>query len=477
MKENLLQTYSIQDNKIIFKDRVNLDVYIDAIKFNIDKTSLFKLAARKNKKRGFLFVSTVLGKHIPVSPNISLLFGRLLALVYSNCILKKENLICDEIKYLTNEYGKLNVLENSCNITNDKYLLINKRLGELYKREVEDKINIDEKTLFIGFAETATGLGHSVYENFTGKISYIHTTRESLKDIDLSLDFQEEHSHATEHFLFGDISNFEKIVLIDDEFTTGNTTLNFIKEIKKKFGIEKFTLLSILDWRTEKHLSNMHEFCIENSVDITFESILKGTIEITDDSNDIKEIIEEDKKHHIEFQDFQIEKIKISHLNWNRIEVYNPDIDRKVNYLKNTGRFLLDIQKEDKDFFDYSVATIKKILEEEKILNERLLFLGTEEFIYIPMKIASYFDNAYFQSTTRSPIYQSNELSYGVKNSIEFMNPYKKNIKNFLYNLKDNFYDGVILFFEKSIEEDDVKDLISGLKAYGIKNIYIVDFD
>ena len=82
MKENLLQTYSIQDNKIIFKDRVNLDVYIDAIKFNIDKTSLFKLAARKNKKRGFLFVSTVLGKHIPVSPNISLLFGRLLALVY-----------------------------------------------------------------------------------------------------------------------------------------------------------------------------------------------------------------------------------------------------------------------------------------------------------------------------------------------------------------------------------------------------------
>ncbi len=477
MKENLLQTYSTQDNKIIFKDRVNLDVHIESIKFNINKTSLFKLAARKNKKRGFLFVSTVLGKHIPVSPNISLLFGRLLALVYSNCILKKENLICDEIKYLTNEYAKLNILENSCNITNDKYLLINKKLGELYKREVEDKITVDEKTLFIGFAETATGLGHSVYENFSGKVSYIHTTRESLKDINLALDFQEEHSHATEHFLFGDIRNFEKIVLIDDEFTTGNTTLNFIKEIKEKFGIEKYTLLSILDWRTEKHLSNMREFCIANSLEITYESILKGTIEITGDSKDIKENIEVDKKHNIDVQDFKVEKIKISHLNWNRIEVYNTDIDRKVNYLKNTGRFLLDIQKDDNDFFDYSVSIIKSFLEEKKILNERLLFLGTEEFIYIPMKIASCFDNAYFQSTTRSPIYQSNELNYGVKNSIEFTNPYKKNIKNFLYNLKDNFYDVAILFFEKSLEENDVKDLISGLEGYGIKNIYIVDFE
>lgn len=43
---------------------------------------LFQMAARINKKRGFLFVSTILGKHLPISPAVSLAGGCALAARY-----------------------------------------------------------------------------------------------------------------------------------------------------------------------------------------------------------------------------------------------------------------------------------------------------------------------------------------------------------------------------------------------------------
>lgn len=43
---------------------------------------LFQMAARMNKRRGFLFVSTILGKHLPVLPAISLAGGCALAARY-----------------------------------------------------------------------------------------------------------------------------------------------------------------------------------------------------------------------------------------------------------------------------------------------------------------------------------------------------------------------------------------------------------
>jgi len=47
--------------------------------FDFEPQTLFSLAARKNKKRRFLFVSKVLGKHIPADPFVPLLAGAALA--------------------------------------------------------------------------------------------------------------------------------------------------------------------------------------------------------------------------------------------------------------------------------------------------------------------------------------------------------------------------------------------------------------
>ena len=50
--------------------------------FDFEPQTLFSLAARKNKKRAFLFVSNVLGKHVPVDPFVPLLAGMALAVQF-----------------------------------------------------------------------------------------------------------------------------------------------------------------------------------------------------------------------------------------------------------------------------------------------------------------------------------------------------------------------------------------------------------
>ena len=61
-----------------------LKCYDNPYHFQLDQ--LFQMATRINKKRSFLFVSKVLGKHLPVNPKIPLLIGSLLALRYMEIV-------------------------------------------------------------------------------------------------------------------------------------------------------------------------------------------------------------------------------------------------------------------------------------------------------------------------------------------------------------------------------------------------------
>ena len=125
-------------------------------------------------------------------------------------------------------------------------------------QQVEKKgIELSEETLFIGFAETATALGHAVFNAFQSKATYIHTTREQLPDMEPFVTFEEEHSHATSHRVYSEqpekLLQAKRIVLVDDEITTGNTVVNIVETLRKKFPfVKQYIVLSILDWRSEQ---------------------------------------------------------------------------------------------------------------------------------------------------------------------------------------------------------------------------------
>ncbi|MDQ7085462.1 MAG: phosphoribosyltransferase domain-containing protein [Sulfurovum sp.] len=163
---------------------------------------LVDYGSRINKKRGFLFVSKVLGKHLPTKPST-----------------------------MQNTYQALASLIPTSS----------------------------QPTLFIGFAETATALGQGVFEEANVSNSfYIHSTRFQTSQ-KVFFSFYEEHCHAPSHIFYEPkdeelkvlLGKIERVILIDDEVSTGNTANNLVNEMKKVLPLVKeYYLLTILNWAT-----------------------------------------------------------------------------------------------------------------------------------------------------------------------------------------------------------------------------------
>ena len=163
------------------------------------ESDLVRIAKRENnKKRNYLVVDPLQGKHIPVSPGKALQVFSELA-------------------------GLLNV----------------------YK---------DERLLIVGFAETATAIGAQIAIKLGA--DYIQTTREALSGVNY-LFFSEEHSHATEQKLVKDdldriMDRIDRIIFAEDEVTTGNTIGNLITVLEQHYNNKiSFSVASLLNGMSE----------------------------------------------------------------------------------------------------------------------------------------------------------------------------------------------------------------------------------
>ena len=166
--------------------------------------NLFGFAERRNPKRAFLFVSKVLGRHIPVRPS-----------VMSACF---ESLAA------------------------------------------EIPADLPGPVLVIGMAETAVGLGAGVHRAFSvtrADSVYLITTRHPL-GTELFARFEEEHSHASAHLIHMPVDpearkmmfQARTLVLVDDEASTGKTFVNLHRALieagLKK--IERVVTCVLTDW-------------------------------------------------------------------------------------------------------------------------------------------------------------------------------------------------------------------------------------
>ena len=167
------------------------------------ETELVLVGKRENnKKRNYLVINPLQGKHIPVRPGKALeLFDVLAGIV----------------------------------------------------KEAYD----GERLLIIGFAETATAIGAQAA--IRSGAGYIHTTREVILQEDY-IYFSEAHSHAAEQKLVrGDmdraVETADRIIFIEDEVTTGNTILNIVGKMEERYGRKmQFSVASILNGMTREHM-------------------------------------------------------------------------------------------------------------------------------------------------------------------------------------------------------------------------------
>ncbi|QFP77619.1 phosphoribosyltransferase domain-containing protein [Deinococcus sp. AJ005] len=186
--------------------------------------TLLDYAVRQNPRRGFLFVSRVLGKHIPISPGVA-------ARSYTQ--------LAAALPPLTAPH-------------------------------------------FIGLAETATALGEGVCRAWRKlhpdqTATFQHTTRYQTRH-PILLRFDEPHSHAPAHLLYdpGPAARAAtELVLVDDELSTGTTLENLAREWRSLHPhLRRVVMVSLTDW-----CSCRAEIEQRLGLPVTFVSLTRGSYE------------------------------------------------------------------------------------------------------------------------------------------------------------------------------------------------------
>lgn len=426
---------------------IDIEVLENPLNLRVD--DLFIMAARVNKKRGFLFVSRLLGKHLPLVPTQSLLTSGMLAIEY--------------YEQITGEsVNEKDSILNGC-FSEDPL-----EIEGAYSHLSSLRLDLPENPLIIGFAETATSLGHAFFDCI-GQAEYIHTTREEINDFAPLLNFKEEHSHAVNQFCYIDedrIQNKKPIVLIDDEMTTGKTALNIIRDIHSKFPREQYAVVSILDWRSDDNRERFLQLERELGVKIHTTSLLSGQILF---SGETMEEAEYDYQPNHRETELSVERLDLT-------PIFTPTPYEKdgIPYIMETGRF--GISHNHKEGVDDACAKAAAYLKRNRKGNKTLC-LGTGEMMYLPMKIASLMgDGVLYHSTTRSPIFPIERPGYAIQNGFSFMNPEDDSVVHYVYNIPRDEYDELFLFFEKEVSEESLRAIKQLAKDRGIGTLNVVMF-
>ncbi|MEU4659050.1 phosphoribosyltransferase [Streptomyces sp. NPDC023723] len=195
-----------------------------------DLTGLLGLALRRNPKRAHLLVSNVLGKHVPQSPSVVYGYG----------------------------FG------------------LGRRVRDLLGAEAADAV-------VLGYAETATGLGHSVADGL-GPAPYLHSTRRPVPGVAAAGGFEESHSHATSHLLLPAdpalLAGAGPLVLVDDEFSTGNTVLNTVRALHERYPRGRYVVVALVDMRSAADAGRLERFAEEIGARVDLVAAASGTVSL-----------------------------------------------------------------------------------------------------------------------------------------------------------------------------------------------------
>lgn len=186
------------DERMVRLPTGHLQVAVHDARWPLD--ALCGFAARQNPRRGFLVVSRVLGRHLPVAPRLM----------------------------------RRSVRDLAAQIPGD----------------------LPGAVMVVGLAETAVCLGQMVHEELgrtTGRedLAFIHSTRQRI-EASLLCRFEEPHSHASAHLIYHpqvEMRAPRSLILVDDEISTGTTLRNLADALVASWPqIERIVVATLTDW-------------------------------------------------------------------------------------------------------------------------------------------------------------------------------------------------------------------------------------
>ena len=319
-----------------------------------DVDNLARVALRRNPRRAHLLVSTVLGKHIPADPRV------------------------------VHQTGL--------------------QLGARVQARLDG-----DRAVVLGFAETATGLGHCVAEALG--TWYLHSTRRSVAGVAPYADFDEVHSHATEHLLLPEdpdlLAGGEVLVLVDDELSTGRTALNTIRTLHARTPRPRYILAALLDARSSSDVAEVASVAIELGIRIDVVALAAGQFRFPNDFPS--------RAAQLVAVDAIAAPAPAEAGDARRYASAWPMIARE------SGRH--GFGPVDVDRARAAAAAVAAAVAPD-LAGADVLVLGTEELMYAPLLIAKELcdpaRDVRLSSTTRSPVHVVDEPGYPIRSVVRF---------------------------------------------------------
>ncbi|WP_327716845.1 phosphoribosyltransferase [Streptomyces sp. NBC_00490] len=377
-------------------------------------TDLLGLALRRNPKRAHLLVSNVLGKHVPQSPSV----------VYGH--------------------------------------------GLTLGRRVRDLLGTEEaaRAVVLGYAETATGLGHSVADG-VGLAPYLHSTRRPVPGVATAGGFEESHSHATSHLLLPEdpalLVGNGPLVLVDDEFSTGNTVLNTIRDLHDRYPRSRYVVVALVDMRSQADAGRLEEFAREIGARVDLVAAASGTVKLPEG------VLEKGQDLVARFESNApgargcVESAATAararpaptdpHPAYKRVDLHWPPglPDGGRHGFTPHHRIRLD------DALPAMAARLAEALPQGA---RRVHVLGFEELMYAPLRLARELEQitdaeVRYSTTTRSPVLAVDDPGYAIRTRIAFPahdNPADGPGERYAYNIAGAGFDAIVAVIDSTAD-------------------------
>ena len=395
---------------------------------------LLDFAQRINPKRAFLFVSKVLGRHIPVAPHTM------------------RRAFTDLANLLPND--------------------------------------LPQPILVIGMAETAVGLSAGVHQALQTRYPDAlllnstrhaqHATADTINDNDAALfaTFSEDHSHASQHLIYqsadkitqAQVRASKTLIMVDDEASTGNTCVNVVTALRD----------AGLDQLQQVHLTTLVDW----------------SLTLNDKDNDTQSQAEDDTKNstdsiasRLPAIDFYRHHLLAGAWQWtdapHPAPIMMPSVDtteagsQPLGNTGNWGRFpTLDstngfahyLHRFQKAFahFNHLDNSNQQAAFDSTNLPQKILVLGSNEFVWLPFLLAEWLEKetqipsaqikstqtlsvVKFSALTRSPI----ALGAAISTMLSFADNYGLGMTNFVYNVTPSDWDLIVLCVETASDSVD----------------------
>ncbi|MEU9758973.1 phosphoribosyltransferase [Streptomyces sp. NPDC047987] len=379
-----------------------------------DLRELLGLALRRNPKRAHLLVSNVLGKHVPQKPSV----------VYGAGF----------------ELGRR----------------VRALLGEAEAR----------RAVVLGYAETATGLGHAVADGL-GVAPYLHSTRRPVDGVARAGGFEESHSHATSHLLLpedpgllagggrgdgkapgvvagepGAVAD-APLVLVDDEFSTGNTVLNTIRALHERYPRGRYVVVALVDMRSPADRGRLAAFAAEIGARVDLVARGSGTVTLPDG------VLEKGRAlvaaHEKAGSGSREPVAGPGRASCTRVDLRWPA------GVPDGGRH--GFTPAHRTALERALPTMAARVAAELGDARRVLVLGFEELMYAPLRLAAALEErtdaeVRYSTTTRSPVLAVDDPGYAIRSRLVFPahdNPADGPGDRYAYNVAGAGFDAVVV--------------------------------